>query len=492
MKIFCFQAQPVLRIEAGLRYDRVGKSAKWLKRANLARNVLFHEITPSKPAFCHTSCAGSDQGIIGSGFRRMKIRMPQSTTAPVSASPRIMLYSHDTLGYGHLRRNLLIAKALSDLHPQPEILLIGGIREAGAFAVPPRADFVTLPAYAKQSDGSYQPRELGDDIKRLARMRSRIIMSAAEAFDPDLLIVDNVPRGAQYELDETLAALSRRGRCKIVLGLRDVIDDSRVVRRQWLRQRNFETVRRHYDFVWVYGDPMLYDLLADCAMARPLGNRATHVGLLDPTARGNTEQAAIDHADIAGADPRPYVFCAVGGGRDGAALCEAFANAPMPKGHRGVLVTGTQMPDALRDTVAGIVAARDDMTMLPFVREPFAVMGGAARLIGMGGYNTTMEFLTLSAPSLIVPRCVPRREQVMRTSRLAGLGMVSMLLPDDLSAEALGDWLARPALSKPNMLDMGGLGRIQDLTRAILGSEPADSALRPQDWKVAQPLCAAA
>ena len=406
--------------------------------------------------------------------------MPHSTA---SRAPRIMLYSHDTLGYGHLRRNLLIAKALSELNPKPEILLIGGMREAGTFSVPPGADFVILPAYAKQGDGSYQPRELGNDLKRLRDMRSSIILSSAEAFDPDLLIVDNVPRGAQYELDDTLKSLSRNGRCKIVLGLRDVIDDSSVVRRQWLQQRNFETVRKRYDAVWVYGDPNLYDLLSDCAMAGPLGGRASHVGLLDPTARGHTEQAAIDYEAIAGADERPYVFCAVGGGRDGASLCNAFANAPMPKGHRGVLVTGTQMPDELRNWVESRVAEREDMTLLPFVREPFAVMGGAARLIGMGGYNTTMEFLSLSAPALIVPRCAPRREQVIRTSLLAERGMVSMLLPEDVSADAIGDWLARPVVSQQNVFDMGGLNRIQDLTCAILWGESADAAPSLQSWE---------
>ncbi|WP_299208134.1 hypothetical protein [uncultured Tateyamaria sp.] len=404
--------------------------------------------------------------------------MTRTITSSAKRAPRIMLYSHDTLGYGHLRRNLLIASALSELDLEPEILLIGGMREAGAFALPPRTDCVTLPAYAKQSDGSYRPRELGDDVGRLARMRSRIIKSVAAGFDPDLMIVDNVPRGAQFELDSTLAALSREGRCRIVLGLRDVIDDSRVVRRQWLRQRNFETVRKFYDQVWIYGDPQLYDILNDCGMGERFAGRARYLGLLDPSGRRETKQAAIDRDTIAGSDPRPYVFCAVGGGRDGADLCEAFVRAPMPPGHRGVLVTGTQMPETLRNGVLQHAAARDDMTVLPFVREPIAAMAGAARLVGMGGYNTTMEFLTLDAPSLIVPRCTPRREQVMRTTRLAARGLISMLLPEDLSPTSLGDWLVHPAPQRGAAPDMKGLIRAQEMVRAILTDEPTDAAIQ--------------
>ena len=387
-----------------------------------------------------------------------------------TGSLRIMLYSHDTLGYGHLRRNLLIARALSEIDPRPEILLIGGMREAGAFVLPPGTDCVTLPAYAKQSDGSYRPRELGGDLARLTRLRSATISGAAAHFDPDLLIVDNVPRGAQYELDETLQALRSRGRCRIVLGLRDVIDSPSVARRQWLRQRNFEAVRRYFEAVWIYGDPTLYDILDDCGMAGALGPIARHVGYLDPAGRRDAIQARLDAAAVAGTDTRPYVFCAVGGGRDGSALCEAFVRARMPAGHRGVLVTGTQMAEDLRARFHNIAAERDDMTVLSFLREPFGAMAGAARLVGMGGYNTTMELLSLGKPSLIVPRCAPRREQIMRTERLAARGLVSMLLAEDLGPNALSDWLAAPAAPRAMPLDMGGLESLKQLATTICGN----------------------
>ncbi|MEJ6392001.1 hypothetical protein V8J82_01970 [Gymnodinialimonas sp. 2305UL16-5] len=386
----------------------------------------------------------------------------------ISSRPqRIVLYSHDTLGYGHLRRNLLIAAALSEMTPRPEILLIGGMREAGAFVLPAGVDCVTLPAYAKQGDGSYRPRDLGSDLRRLTALRARMIRSAVKGFDPDLMIVDNVPRGAQYELDETLAMLTRQDRCRVVLGLRDVIDERSVTRRQWLRQRNFETVRRHFDEVWIYGDPDVYDILTDCGMSDPIGARCRFVGYLDPTGRRDAIQAAADLAQVMGSDPRPYVYCAVGGGRDGVALCEAFAAATLPQGHRGILVTGTQMPEDQKAHIAALAAGRDDLMVLPFLREPIEVMNRAARIIGMGGYNTTVEMLALRRPSLIVPRCAPRREQVMRTERLAARGLVSMLLPEDLTPAALGNWMASPVGEPGPAPNMTGLAGVQALARSI-------------------------
>ena len=384
-------------------------------------------------------------------------------------APRIVLYSHDTLGFGHLRRNLLLAGALRHCAPAPEILMIGGMREAGAFELPQGVDCVTLPAYAKGSDGEYRPRDLGQDLAALTALRARTIRATVEAFDPDLMIVDNVPRGALFELDPALAALAARGRTRLVLGLRDVIDRPAVVRRQWLRQRNFETVRRHYDAVWIYGDPSLYDIAAECGLSHAFAGKARHVGYLDPTVRRASPQAGADAAAVLGGDRTPYILCAVGGGRDGAALCEAFARAPLPEGHRGILVTGTQMPLPMRLHIQQLAARRSDLTLVPFLREPIALMAGAERVISMGGYNTTCEILALGRPALVVPRARPREEQLIRTGRLAARGLLSMMHPDEMTPEALGRWMRAPVArpSEPR-LDMAGLERVRVLADELL------------------------
>ncbi|ROU00158.1 glycosyltransferase family protein [Histidinibacterium lentulum] len=388
-----------------------------------------------------------------------------------ATAPRIVLYSHDTLGFGHLRRNLLLARALRDIEPTPEILLIGGMREAGAFDLPEGVDVLTLPAYAKQGDGGYRPRDLGQDLGALTALRSQAIKAAVRVFDPDLMIVDNVPRGALFELDATLEALRSRNRARIVLGLRDVIDRPAAVRRQWLRQRNFETVRRHFDAIWIYGDPALYDVAADCELGGAFAGRAQHVGYLDHSVRCGSDLAITEARTVLGDDPSPYVFCTVGGGRDGASLCEAFVRTPLPPGHRGILVTGTQMPGALRDRIRDLGARRPEITILPFLQEPIELMAGASRIVAMGGYNTTCEVLSLNRPALIVPRVRPREEQLIRAERLAARGFADMLHPDGLSPAALGAWLASPP-PRPTgpALDMGGLDRVRALAAEMLGA----------------------
>jgi predicted glycosyltransferase len=51
--------------------------------------------------------------------------------------PKILLYSHDTYGLGHLRRSLSIAAQIARDIPQAHQLLITGSMVAGAFDLPP-------------------------------------------------------------------------------------------------------------------------------------------------------------------------------------------------------------------------------------------------------------------------------------------------------------------------------------------------------------------
>lgn len=70
---------------------------------------------------------------------------------------KLAFYSHDTMGLGHLRRNLLLAGAVQKRFSDTEILIINSARESGLFTLPERSDILTLPAYAKTLCGKYHP-----------------------------------------------------------------------------------------------------------------------------------------------------------------------------------------------------------------------------------------------------------------------------------------------------------------------------------------------
>lgn len=386
---------------------------------------------------------------------------------------RVALYSHDTMGLGHMRRNLLLAQALQHSPLRAVVLMIAGAREASLVTKTAGVDCVALPSLWKDGGGHYRPRHLDVSLDDLLAVRARTTAAALEAFAPDVLIVDNVPRGALGELDPALESLRARGRTRLVLGLRDVLDDPLVLQREWTHAQNQEAVHRYYDAVWVYGDPAVYDPVREYGFAPDVANKVRYTGYLDQRARTRfTGRQRGDPVALLGLPDGPLALCLVGSGQDGAPLAEAFAEANLPHGTNGVLVTGPCMPVDVRRRVQRAAAGRPGWRIVRFLSEPTRLVRRADHVVAMGGYNTICEVLSFRKPALIVPRVKPRREQLIRAERLEALGLVDVLHPADLTPAALSEWLAqdrsRPAPAR-RRVDLNGLTRVPKLLAELLG-----------------------
>jgi predicted glycosyltransferase len=382
------------------------------------------------------------------------------------------------MGIGHMRRNLLIAGALAGGRSPAVILLIAGAREINAFGVPAGVDCLSLPALQKQGNGQYQARHLDLSLNELIALRARSIAAALEAFAPDVLIVDKVPRGAVNELEPALEALRHTGRTRCVLGLRDVLDDPATVRREWRAAANAEAVRDHYAAVWVYGDPAVYDPVAEYGFPPEVAARVRYTGYLDQ--RRRTRLADIDGAEeiVArlAACPERLALCLVGGGQDGGPLTEAFARADFPPDMTGVILTGPFIAPGVRARLYRRAAGNPRLRVLGFVTDCDLLLERADRVVTMGGYNSVCEVLSLGKPALIVPRVEPRQEQLIRAERFRRLGLVDLLHPDALSPRAVSEWLARDLVPPPcprDRIDLNGLARLPGLVAELLEAAPA-------------------
>ncbi len=393
---------------------------------------------------------------------------------------RIALYSHDAQGLGHIRRNLAIAGALAatgPTEPVPEILLVTGAPATATLLAPPGGDFLILPALGKDLDGTYRARTLAAPLAALIELRSRILLAALTTFDPDLLIVDKVPRGAAGELEPALAALRTMGRARCVLGLRDILDAAGPARRQWRQDRANEAVAHYYDAVWVYGDPHVFDPVAEYAMAPVVAGRTTYTGYLG---HGRPAVAAVAHPEVL----PPYDLCLVGGGQDGLGLAHSFVQARLPRGHVGVVVAGPYMAAEDRHALDRLAGDRADMSVLGSVDDAERLTAGATSVVAMGGYNTICEILAQGSRALIVPRTRPRTEQLVRAERLAARGLVEMMHPDHLTPRHLGNWLGAGGDRRSDVasgIDLHGLARIPALADSLLGAPTMASGRR--SWR---------
>ncbi len=392
-----------------------------------------------------------------------------------ASGPRVALYSHDTMGLGHLRRNLLVAQALSAPPVDAQVLLIAGVHEAQWFTTPPRVDCLTLPALHKSIEGTYWPRRLGGTLSSLIGLRATVLRTALEKFDPAVLIVDNVPRGAVRELEPALRLLRSAGRTRCVLGLRDIADDPDAVHREWALAMNDDVIREYYDQIWVYGDARVYDRIRDDRLSPDVAARARFTGYLDQAARLDTPdaRAAAQLAATPTERGTPYVLCQLGGGQDGQRLAEAFAVAEFPGGTTGILLTGPYLPAEVRQHLGHVAGSRSDLRVIDFVPEPALLVQRAERVISMGGYNSVLELVSYGKRGLVVPRVVPRREQLIRAELFRKMELIDMLHPDAVSPRAIGEWLRqddRPLRNPRERIDLGGLDRLPRLLQALLSS----------------------
>ncbi len=380
---------------------------------------------------------------------------------------RIALYSPGMVGLGHIRRTLLIAQALTGA-AQASALVIGEARQAGSFAIPAGVDLLTLPALRKV-DGQCEPRYLDVSLRKLLAMRARAIQGVLAAYEPDVLIVDHLPRGAVGELELALEQLRGEGHTRIVLGLRDILEAPETVRREWDNAGNEAAIRRYYDAVWVYGDRTVYDQAREYRFAPDVAARLSYAGYLDPIERVG---AGGDEDPLAalGLPEGRLALCMVGGGQDGDTLALAFAQGA-PRDMNSVVVTGPFMPAEARARLHTLAADNPRLRVLEFLDEPTRLLRRADRLVAMGGYNTVCEALSFETHTLVVPRGRPRLEQRIRAERLRDLGLLHVLFDEDLTPAALGAWLSRDLGAPPRVrerLDMNALVRLPAMLADLL------------------------
>jgi len=376
---------------------------------------------------------------------------------------RILMYSHDTFGLGHLRRCRTIAHSLVEDFRGLQVLIISGATIAGAFDYRARVDFVKIPSVIKRRNGEYQSMERHIDINDTLKMRASIIRSTAEMFQPDIFIVDKEPMGLRGEVEDTLSYLKTRG-TTLILGLREVMDAPRQLDAEWRRNDVMRKIGMLYDMVWVYGPPDFYDPLTGLDVPAIVRAKMKFVGFLQRSLSKNEEPGHRPKGD--------YLLVTTGGGGDGADLVHNVIHAYQQEAsltHRALIVLGPYMPAKKRRKLMRKGASIPFIEMIEFDNRMEELIAGAKGVVAMGGYNTYCEILSFDKPALIVPRVAPRQEQLIRARRAAELGLIEMFLPEKAedalrfaaALKALPD-RAPPSKSNPH-LTLQGLGHISEI-----------------------------
>ena len=387
--------------------------------------------------------------------------------------PSVMMYSHDTIGLGHMRRNSAIAEELVARVPGLSVLMLVGCPAGMIFAPKPGIDYIKLPSLAKLGRDRWQSGSLRIDADTARALRAGILEQVAETFKPDIFLVDHEPTGVWNELVAPLRRLREAHGTRTILGLRDILDDPERTCTRWAEAGTDTAISTLYDDILVYGSPDFYPSSRAYGLDRLRPGAVTYCGAVTTV---QTRRAPRREKG-----PR-RVLVSGGGGRDSFLLLATALEAQdlLPRRQRPdlQLVAGPLMDTELRERLH-LRAAQLDVTFHDQVNDMAARLASSDLFVTMGGYNSVTEALAIGVPALVVPRVGPSSEQRIRAERLRSLGLAQVIERPDLTPEALslhlsGATPAKQVVSARMPLDFNGAARAAAYLAVCLGSAPSD------------------
>jgi predicted glycosyltransferase len=341
---------------------------------------------------------------------------------------RVLIYSHDSFGLGHLRRCREIAHAMVEHRKDASVLILSGSPIIGSFDFRSRVDFVRIPGVIKLRNGEYTSLNLHIDLQQTLAIRASIIQHTAEIFEPDLFIVDKEPLGLRGEVQDTLVMLKSRG-VPLILGLRDVMDEPALLAPEWRRKNVLPALTELYNEIWVYGLPQVCDPLADLDLPHSVRRKMMFTGYLKRQLPSAARVPSLP-GKLAG---ERFLLVTPGGGGDGEGLVDwvlrAYERDPaMP--YPALIVLGPFMQPETQADFLDRVDRLPRVDAITFDAHLEHLIDQADGIVAMGGYNTFCEILSFNKRALIVPRTAPRQEQLMRATRAQDLGLLTTLVDD--------------------------------------------------------------
>ena len=399
--------------------------------------------------------------------------------AGLRRGPSVMMYSHDTIGLGHMRRNTAIAQELVARVPGVSVLMIVGCPAGMVFEPLPGIDYIKLPSLTKLGRGRWQASSLRIDAATTRELRAGILERVIETFAPDVLLVDHEPAGVWDELVAPIRAVRARGQTRVMLGLRDILDDPDRVTQSWTDSGVDAVISTLYDDVLIYGNANFYPSEAAYGLQALRPGRVRYCGAVTtvrPTAR------------LQWSGPPRRVLVSGGGGRDAYVLLDttlAGLDALAPNRRPEVTLVAGPLMDAELSAALARRAGQVGALFKQSVADLPARLAASDLFITMGGYNSVTEALATGCPAVVVPRVGPSGEQRIRAERLQALGLATVIWRHDLTPARIAAALTARA-HPPNLSGLSFDGA--SVAAAHIAAALAVQSPQPQSSRHEVPL----
>jgi predicted glycosyltransferase len=362
---------------------------------------------------------------------------------------RLMFYCQHILGMGHLVRSMEIVKGLL---PDFQVCFINGGEVIEGFAIPSAVEVVNLPAI--KTDAEFQELQVVDNTQTLDEVQDRrqaMLLEVCQRFRPDVLMIELFPFGRRrfsFELIPLLECAQSMG-TKVVCSLRDiVVTKSDRVKHE---AKVCKLMNQYFDLLLVHGDPQFQPLEETFSRVADLTCPVYFTGyVVQP--QPNAASALPDR------DPgQPLILASVGGGRFGHELIDCVVQtAPILKHHlphQIQVFTGPFIPEEKLLNWQALAADSPNIRVDRYTPHLLSYMQQADLSISMSGYNTTMNVLTTGVRSLLLPFTGnDDQEQRIRAQKLADLGVVGMIRPEELEPNRFAQKVVTYLQQQPNRI----------------------------------------
>lgn len=388
---------------------------------------------------------------------------------------KILFYSHDTYGLGHIQRVLAISRFIAQGR-KVSILVVTGSGFIHHLRIPRGIDYIKLPAVTKIGDDQYTGKYLSLSLNGIIRLREKILLQTAKAFRPDLFVVDNVPLGLKNEALTTLKfikGLHPSGRT--ILTMRDILDDGTKIQGLWRRDGVYSVINQYFDAVLVFGQREIYDVVQEYSIPPDAAARFIYCGYINRAVTFHSPESIRSRLNL-NINGHPLVLVTVGGGGDGAQVVLASLQALeglVDYSVKTIVVLGPDFPSRESKSIRDEYARHPHIAVLDYVKHLPDIMRASDLVISMGGYNTICEILSLDKKAIVIPRVEPRVEQLIRVRKLAGFGLLEYIHPAVLSPALLRKKIRDFILNEKGAsagIDLKGLERSREVFQELLSS----------------------
>ncbi len=356
-----------------------------------------------------------------------------------SNRPRLLFYCQHAMGLGHLVRSAALVHGLRNF----EVTFINAGDVVDGFRFQPSVEVVNLP-----------PLKIGDDLSTIQdqgetdafwaakALRKERLVSVWQDVQPEIVVIELFPFGRkkfEFELIPLLREiLLTKASTKVVCSLRDILV-SRNDQPEW-EEKVCRLANAYFDLILVHSDPRFQRLEETFGRVSDLRCEVYYTGFVAQSPYLPAE--SYDEPLRLPNDGKPLIVASIGGGRIGGELlaCTIQASASLQNTlpHHLILITGPRFPEAEWRDLARLVRGNPGISLMRYTERFLEYLENADLSISLAGYNTCMNILTTGVRALVYPITgYNADEQIIRSHKLEALGAVSVIRPEELTADAL-------------------------------------------------------